>query len=107
MSVKFATVTIGALTMTDNLVSVASNKPLILGQDATLPLHATTKSQLDAVAAELRGAISTIAGTDTALDTLADQVESQAQEIQELKQENTALKSQQQDKGDNFFHVVA
>jgi hypothetical protein len=58
--------------MTDNLVSVAADKPLFLGKNATLPLHATTLAQLDAGATELRGAINTIAGTDTALDTLAE-----------------------------------
>ena len=69
---KYQTVAIGALTMTDNAVTIASGKPLVLGGDASAANHAITKSQLDTVATELRTAINTIAGTDTALDTLED-----------------------------------
>ena len=69
---RFATVSIGALTMTDNSVSVAAGKPLVLGQDASAANHAITKSQLDTHVATLTSAINTIAGTDTALDTLAE-----------------------------------
>jgi len=69
---RFATVSIGALTMTDTAVTIASGKPLVLGGDASSANHAITKSQLDTVATELRGAITTIAGSDTAFDTLAE-----------------------------------
>ena len=69
---RFATVSIGALTMTDNLVSLAAGKALVLGQDASADNHAITKSQLDTHVATLTNAINAIAGTDTALDTIAE-----------------------------------
>jgi hypothetical protein len=69
---RFATVTIGALTMTDNSVTLAAGKPLVLGQDASADNHAITKSQLDTHVATLTSAINTIAGTDNAFDTLAE-----------------------------------
>jgi hypothetical protein len=72
MPQRFATVSIGALTMTDNLVSLAAGKALVLGQDASADNHAITKSQLDTHVATLTNAINTIAGTDTALDTIAE-----------------------------------
>lgn len=69
---KFQDITMGCAKITDLAVTIAANKALVLGQAGTEAAHATTKGQLDAVADELRGAINTIAGNDTALDTIIE-----------------------------------
>ena len=69
---RFTTVTIGALTTTDLGVAIASGKPLVLGEDASQDNQAVRKSQLDKVKTDLTLAIETIAGTDTALDTITE-----------------------------------
>ena len=68
----FPTVTIGAATITAAGVTMGAGKVLVLGGDATASNQAVTLSQLTAVNTTLQSAINTIAGTDTAFDTLAE-----------------------------------
>lgn len=65
---KFATVSIGPMSIDDNTVTIASGKQLKLGQDGTDPFSPVTKRQLDA----LQLVINTIAGSDTNFDTLLE-----------------------------------
>lgn len=67
---RFQTVTIGALKMSDSAVTIAADRPLVLGTIGIDSNHAVTKAQLDSAVSTLESAISTIAGSDTALDTL-------------------------------------
>ena len=71
-SSRFQTVTIGVLRMTDSAVTIAADKPLVLGTNGTDSNHAVTKGQLDSVASNLESAINAIAGNDITLDTLAE-----------------------------------
>ena len=68
----FPTVTIGSATITAAGVTMGTGKPLVLGGDATASNQAVTLSQLTAVNTNLQSAINTLAGSDTAIDTLTE-----------------------------------